>query len=681
MRSVLEIVLVLFLPCISWAAGDSLLADTLEGIPVYEMTGMTVTATRVPSRLSDVPIGTEVIDAEEIDQIGAADAAELLRTGVGVDIKSYGYAGSVSSISIRGSTASQVLVLLDGRPTNSISLGTADLSEATLSDVDRVEVVRGPSSSLYGANALGGVVNVITRPTRDKPSISGMAEFGSYKKQIYSASASSFMGGVGLDLSTYWRDSDGDRENSDYKGRKVSGKLGYSGIEWLKGSLAGAFEWFDLGSPGPVPPEDSIPKYGSEEVTSLFDRQKNRKGYADLSLEMKLGERNKGRAKFYYDRRDMDFHAVYRGWDNETFSYFKAVEDDEYITTVAGADLQIDAYSAPKLRLIIGLDASVSTFDATSVVVNDSTKEETETCWAPSDTLVGFYVESELRPTESISLIGSARHDWSRAYGRRVSPNFGAIFRFGPRLRTKFSVGHAFRAPTLNDLYWPEQEFMGGNPDVRPEIGVGTELRVEWEPLELLDVAASFFQRNVEDLIAWGLAQDAKWRPTNVNEYSSNGVELEFELGPIMNAKLRGHFTYLSALERMPKAVYRYDSQEVELTERRAAFIPETRGWISASYKAPFGFDFLLDASHSGNKVGYFLSSYGFPPPLEEKWLNEVYVLNGRVGFAVGPQYFFIKIENVFDARYGEEFGNKLTDRDYPRPARTFSYGMKLKIK
>ncbi|MFQ5907055.1 MAG: TonB-dependent receptor, partial [bacterium] len=365
MRRVLELVVVVLSPCVCWAAGDSLLADSLEGIPVYEMPGITVTATRVPSRLCDVPLGTQVITAEDIEQIGADDAGELLRTGVGIDMKSYGYAGSVSSISIRGSTASQVLVLLDDRPVNSVSLGTADLSEAALSDVGRVEVVRGPASSLYGANALGGVVNIITNTTTEKPSIRGLAEFGSFGKQVYSVSTKSFVGGIGLNLSTYWRRTDGDRDNGDYDGRNVSGKVSYGGIEWLTADLTGALEWFDLGLPGPVPPRDSVPLYGNEGVTSLFDRQKNQKGYADLSLEMKLGGNGRGRAKFYYDRSDMDFHAVYRGWDSEAFTYFKAVEDDKYLTAVSGANLQIDAYCAPKLRLVVGLDASISSFNAT----------------------------------------------------------------------------------------------------------------------------------------------------------------------------------------------------------------------------------------------------------------------------------------------------------------------------
>ncbi len=677
MKRVVEMIAILLLPYICLAAEESSVVDSLDQIPVYEMPGITVTATRIPRRLSDVPLGTEVITASEIEESGASDVGELLRSGVGVDVKSYGYLGSASFISIRGSASSQVLVLVDGRPINSVSLGVADLSEVTLSDVRRVEVVRGPVSSLWGANALGGVVNIITGSTSEKTSTKGTAEFGSYRKQVYSASASSFLGGLGFNLSTMWRAGDGERDNSDYEGRKFSGKIGYSGIEWLNADLSGALERFELGLPGPIP--DSISKYGNEEVTSLSDRQKNDKRYLDLSVEMKLSEKNRGRAKFYYERREMDCRAVYDGWDSNTFSYYKAIEDDDYLTTVVGTNLQFEVLNAVNDGVVVGFDVAISKFDATQVVLNDSTKEETVTRWTPSDTVFGIYVESHFHPTEMVGLIGSARYDRSWAYGDRISPNAGIIAQFSPSARAKFSIGQAFRAPTLNDLYWPESEWTGGNPDLRPEIGVGMELRVEYEPLELLNVASSVFRRDVENLIVWAPSSDYKWRPTNLNEFHSNGIEVEFELGPISGAKLKGHLTYNYAFQKDQEAGDR--QYDWSLVERRAAFIPKTKGYLSGSYKAPFGLDFLMDVEYTGRRVTYFEDYIGFNPVTVEKWLESAAVVNGNVGFNVGPQYFFIKVDNIFDSRYSEEFGYGLTDRDYPRPGRTFSYGMKIQLK
>lgn len=675
MKRVVEILVILLLPYVCLAAEESSVADSLGPIPVYEMKGITVTATRVPYRLSDVPAGIEVITASQIEQSGASDVGELLRAGVGLDVKSYGYLGSASSISIRGSASSQVLVLVDGRPINSVSLGLADLSEVTLSDVSRVEVVRGPMSSLWGANALGGVVNVITSPTSLAPSVSGIAEFGTHRKQNYGASAASNFGGFGFNLSTYWRNMDGDRDNSDYAGRKVSGKVTYSGLDWLNMDLMGAFEDFEVGLPGPIP--DSTSKYGNEEVTSLFDRQMNDKRYLDLSFEMKVNETNRGRAKFYYDRREMDYHAVYDRWDPNTFSYCKAVEDDDYLTTVVGTNFQFEALNAANDGLVIGLDASISKFDATQVVLNDSTKEETVISWTPSDTVVGIYVESHFHPIEAVGLIGSARYDRSWAYGERISPGAGIIGQLSPRARVKFSIGQAFRAPTLNDLYWPESEWTAGNPDLRPEIGVGMELRLEYEPLELLNVAGSLFRRDVENLVAWAPSSDGKWRPTNLNEFHSNGLEVELEMSPVKGARLNGHLTYIYAFRKDQEAGgFGYDQS---LVERRAAFIPKTKGYLGASYKAPSGLDLLLDVEYTGRRVGYFPDPFTFE--LAEKWLDAATVVNGNVGFNVGPQYFFFKVDNIFDNQYSEEFGSTLKDRDYPRPRRTLSYGMKINLK
>jgi outer membrane cobalamin receptor len=685
MKKSIEIVAVLLMPCLAWAAGESV-PDSLDRIPIYEMPGITVTATRVPARLSDVPLGTQVITGSEIAESGAQDAGELLKSGIGVDVKSYGYVGSVSSVSIRGSTTSQVLVLVDGRPINSVSLGTADLSEIALSDVKRVEVVRGPVSSLYGANALGGVINIITGLGGKSPSLTGRTEFGSHGRLMYGSTASSVLGDLGFDFSANWRAADGERENSDYRAGELWGRLAYSGIEWLKGDITAAIDKSELGLPGPLPAEGSIPKYGSKDVTSLFGRQKDRKGHGDLSLEMRLNETSTARTKFYHDRRYMDYHSVYDGWDASSFSYFKAVEDDDYETVITGASFQLDLQPFRGDRLVAGLDASVSKFDARSSIQNDSTKQEAVTHWVPSDSIAGIYVENEWRPKRIVVLVGSARYDWSRAYGSRVSPSLGLTCNLSSDVRAKASIGRAFRAPTLNDLYWPEQEFMGGNKDVRPENGIGSELRMEYEPFEAMSLAGSVFRRDVQDLIAWAPAPDGKWRPTNVNEFHSKGVEMELKVAPVRAVRIRGNLMYLEASQKN-REVIRYDASfipEYGIVERRAAFVPEVKGSLSASCNLPSGFDFMLGVDHIGRQVSYWqVTDWNKIPPetlTNEKWLNSAAVANGTVGFAIGPEHFFAKVENIFNARSTDMFGSLYEDRDYPRPERVFSYGMDIKL-
>lgn len=687
MKRVPEILLGLLLPLACWSAEELAKDPGEEVVSVHEMEGITVTATRVPIALSEVPIATEVFTSREIEESGASDVGELLESGVGIEVMDQGYMGSVSSMSIRGSSANQVLVLIDGRPANSISLGMADLSEIAIDNVKRVDVVRGPVSSLYGANALGGVVNVLTGSRSSDSRGQGRFEFGSHGKELYSASTSSFWRGLGFDISAQKRRYDGERENSDYWSEKISAKMSYSGIERVKADLAGALEVFDLGLPGPVPKEGEPALYGSEEVTSLSDRQKNFKGYVDLSIGAVVRKGVDGRLKVYYDRRDMDAHSVYQGFDTGSFTPYKAVENDEYIVSSIGTNMQLDTRPFFSTRLVFGLDAVLSELDAVQVVTNDSTGEVTETrWWFPADTTAGLYVETDWHPWRMLGVIGSTRYDWSQAYGSRVSPSIGLVYKPRHNARLKLSAGNAFRAPTLNDLYWPESPYARGNPDVKPEYGFGGEVRAEYEPIRHVSLSTSVFLREVDDLIEWSPDENWVWRPTNVNEFSSRGVELEIELEPVVDARVRGHISFISATQRSEETVA-YDEYFMPvygMVERTAAFRPGSEASVGASYKAPFGFDFQLGLDHTGRRVSYWqkvdTTGGSWEPVTKEKWLDERFLTNAGVGFHLGPQYFFVRVDNVFDADYDEQFGYELEDRNYPGPRRTYNFGMKLAL-
>jgi outer membrane receptor for ferrienterochelin and colicin len=518
------------------------------------------------------------------------------------------------------------------------------------------------------------------------PHAEGRAEFGSHGKEIYSGSASSLWKGLGFNLSARRRTGDGNRENSDYEGERISAKMTYSGIDRLRADLTGSVEVFELGLPGPVPEAGVAPAYGSEQVTSLFDRQKNFKGYVDLSADANVRKGVDGRLKVYFDRRDMDFFSVYEGFDMVSFTPYRAIEEDEYVMTSLGTNLQVDAQPLSEIRLVLGADANLSDLDAEQVITNDSTGEVTETRWSPADTTVGLYAEAELSLIGALGVTGSARYDWSQAYGSRISPSIGLVYDLDRSARLKLSAGRAFRAPTLNDLYWPESSFAGGNPDVGPEDGFGGELRAEYEPVQSVAVHASGFLREVDDLIEWSPDENWVWRPDNINQFSSRGLEFGLELASMERLRLRSHFTYLSATQKNEEIVS-YDQFFTPVygsVERRAAFRPETEGSITATYDAPFGLEFRAGLNYTGERVSYWqqVDTTGgtWEPVTVEKRLEGRFLARGGVGFHLGPQYFFLRVENIFDDSYSEQFGYALNDRNYPALRRTFTYGLKLTL-
>ncbi|MGI6038032.1 MAG: TonB-dependent receptor, partial [Limnochordia bacterium] len=122
-----------------------------------------VTASRIPQGILDAPVAVSIVTAEEIEASGVQTVEDALRLVSGLTIRSQGPVGSQASVSLRGSTSAQVLVLVDGRPINCPRSGGVDLSNIPTGNVERIEVLKGPASALYGADALAGVINIITK--------------------------------------------------------------------------------------------------------------------------------------------------------------------------------------------------------------------------------------------------------------------------------------------------------------------------------------------------------------------------------------------------------------------------------------------------------------------------------------------------------------------------------------
>ena len=172
-----------------------------------------------------------VISEEEIKNSDAKNVGEVLenKTGI-VEVSKYGTLGSLSELRIRsgGSSSKQVLLMIDGRPVNDISGGSSNLSEIPTENIEKIEVLRGPSSALYGANALGGVVNIITKKaTTQKPKTEIGLNYGSFNTQNYNFNFSAMPGKANIFLAGSKNLTDGFRDNSDYDSTNLSAKIGY----------------------------------------------------------------------------------------------------------------------------------------------------------------------------------------------------------------------------------------------------------------------------------------------------------------------------------------------------------------------------------------------------------------------------------------------------------------------
>jgi vitamin B12 transporter len=637
------------------------------------MEEIVVTATRYPESLKDVALATVVIDKDELEELHPFSLTEVLKYYAGIDIKDYGTHGAVSTIMVRGIQANGVLVLINGHPLNSISAGIADLSSINSHSIERIEIIKGPVSSLYGANALGGVVNIITTKKYEKPEIH-LKTIPSTNNIDELLQTKDFYvdGGLPFDKAYVgatggYTSSDGYRSNSDMTHYHVQGRFGYENKKFeIISSIV--YDDKEYGLPGPKPLIDSthpVPQFGDSTVTSLFDRQDDLVILGDLAINWHIIDDLDWNNTFFADRKRMNFHTTYAGWLADTI-----IEDFDYLTHTLGLN-SIFTLDINDSKVVFGIDAHYDTLKTAK-----NSEQTGDTIWNASSYNIGAWFELK-KNFNAITLIPSFRFDKNSEFGNFISPQIGFISSFFPNLLVKISIGKAFRAPTFNDLYWP----IYGNPDLKPEHGWSYETRFEISPLPNLFAALSLYMRNIKDRIFWLPGEDGMWQPQNVNHIAIKGLEIELrsEINEMIEFSLEG--TYIDAKQKNNEIVYDYydwmaDTSLVliEEIERDAAFTPKYTVSSTFNFRLPYESTFNLTGTYVGERVNYY-SNYTDDYPnvlMDTKTLDAYFVFN-----AVLSKKFFtflivsLGAKNLFDTEYALQFGNSIEDLNYSMPGRT----------
>lgn len=636
-----------------------------------------VTATKTPMPIRDIPLSVSVITRDELMGSNAKTVGELLfdMGGPGIYILSYGSSPRASSsVSIRGSRPTQVLVLLDGVPINSISSGVADLSSVPIAVVERIELVKGPTSHIYGANALGGVINVVTKKPSEKPKLDFSASFGSYGTGIAQVDGGWTVGPLGSSLSCFISRSGGIRDNSDYIGGS-----GSFGLSWrsktLSLSLSSFLSGSDFGVPGPVPPEGSKPKYGSDNASSLFDRIKDSSMLFKLSAKWEPTKRTEMELDIYPNLGWMQYKTRYDDWMT-----MKAVDEtDSYRTNIYGALFQLKT-SIPFGFLLGGVEGRFEGFSARTEKVEVDSGEKLELSpWEKSQLTGASWVEAKLEPSKFFSSLIGLRLDNNSRYGISISPSASLILRPIRVLSAKASFGRAFKAPTFNDLYWPGS----GNPDLKPEYGTAYEAGLELA-LENVVVRTTAFRRDVRDMIAWVPGEGGLWKPMNVNRLMTNGLELEGGVSYLRWLELVASWTLLDSKQRNEEVIYSdwaTGETRTEMVERRAAFIPWGELEMGLRMRIFSGTLLSITGHWRSDVVNYYPNYLNSPNvTMDKKVIPSYFIISFKLvqRFLGGKGNLSLGVDNLLDSEIRTQFGNQIGDRDYPMPRRCFSLSLGL---
>ena len=471
-----------------------------------------VTAERTPQPVSESISSATVITAKDIREQGAQTVADVMRLVPGLTLRQSGQPGAAAKVKIRGTDSEQTLVLVDGqRVTSSAFIDGMDLSKFPVTDVSRIEVIRGPVSSLYGSEAIGGVINIITKQSAGSGGDATLS-FGDNGRTERTLSLRSGDSPVKWHLTGSLPEYSGECPNSDYSATNLSARITLPTIKGWQVSLRGEDYHDSLGLPG------------VEASPSPNDHQWWDRTTMDLSAVRDMGN---GQLECRINTADQKRRQINPDW---------ALDSDITGKTDAG---EITYRSGEGThQWVAGMEYRKENYNDIEGGVAVRDKDIINR---------GLFVQDRISIGPKIGLVLGARLDDHSTAGNRLTPRMGVSYALAPKMHLRASYGEAFRAPSLVELYY-NGTYGTGNPDLRPEKSKQLEAGVSLERGDdAFDIAV--FTNKVRDQIDWVVVNPLTWEGTyeNISRASQRGIEFSWERRFVRSTSLGLSYTYLDA--------------------------------------------------------------------------------------------------------------------------------------
>ncbi|NWF99301.1 MAG: TonB-dependent receptor [Nitrospirae bacterium] len=453
-----------------------------------------VTATKIEEPLYDIPNDITVITKKQIENGSYTNISEILKNVTGLHLFEYGNKGSSASISLRASTSAQVLVLIDGKRLNKPGDGQVDINALSIpiENIERIEILRGASSALYGADAMGGVINIITRiPEQAKTSFS--ASYGRFVTKELNFNTSQRINKAGFYLSLSKNTSAGFRENSEYDSESASIKIAYDISKDIRADISFDYNFRDAGVPGSL--SWLTPKANEKDKNFL----------AGINIK--------------YKDSVMKIYS-----HNSTIDYMNpGLEDNIHKNHVLGFDLQHSMYIGSANLFTGGIEILEEDIDSTNNL------NENDSIGRHSRTRKGIFLQNETFLKKYLILTLGLRYD-SISSEDRFSPKASLLIKLPYQTNISFSAGQGFRVPEMNALYWPDTGWAEGNPDLKSEKSTEYEVNIQKFFGSFANIRAVGFLKQSKDLIQWQETSPFKWSPVNISKTRVIGFETESNL-------------------------------------------------------------------------------------------------------------------------------------------------------
>ncbi len=608
-----------------------------------------VTATRIETPRREVASSITVVPVEALISRGRRTVAEALADVAGLSGFQYGGPGGAVSLSIRGANSEHTLVLLDGVEINDPMnpSRSSDLAHLSLAQVERLEVLRGPQSPLYGSDAMGGVVNIITRRGRGRPrfTLSGSAGSLASRTGTFGVSGSTARVHYAAGVSYYGSDGisaassayAGNSERDGYRNFTFQGRAGLTPGPNFEAEVVvrGVGAKSDLdGFGGP---------YG-DDPNSLQD-------YRSALV------RGQAKARLFSGRWEQTFAVSYVGAERRNDNPVDAAHPDEsekglFESGLAKAEWLNTLLLGPSHTLVVGAEAERE---------NGRSDYEYRSAWGlsesdfPSRTAdnAAVFAQDQWRVAGRLFLTAGARVDrHSRAgtaFTYRLAPAF-VVAETGTTLRATY--GTAFKAPSLYQLLAPRTSWGPiGNPGLAPERAAGLDAEIEQEALGgRFVLSAGAFRTDFRNLIVFDTAAGY----VNIGLARTRGLEFGLETRPLEGARLQVHYTTLESRDR--------DTGEALLRRPRNKLGVEAEARLFGKLTA------AVTLMRAGSREDLDFSSY----PSRRVTLAPYTLLGADLSLPVGGGLeLLVRLDNLLGARYETVWG-------YGSPGFTAAAGFRL---
>jgi vitamin B12 transporter len=566
--------------------------------PVHAAPGddaIVVTASRQPARASELLSDVTVVGREEIEAAGpSASLTDVLAAQPGLEIASNGGPGTMSSVYLRGgANATHTVLLIDGIRANSATTGSPNWSYVPLQQIERIEILRGAASSLYGSDAIGGVIQIFTKKGSGPAKFNAEAGFGSHGTAAVSAGVSGGYQGWSYSLQAAKQRTHGfsatnsaytyfNSDRDGYRNTSASGSLAYTfakdqelGIKFL---YADGKNDYDNGA---VPP-GAVDNYNKQRLSAFSLYSFNRINNFWTST-LRVGQ-------------SVDNYRSYGpvAWDN-----------NEVRTRQTQYQWQND-FRLPVGSALLAIERLEEKVDGTTAYDRDKRNVNSVIAgWK------GNFAAHRLQL--------NLRRDDNSQYGDKTTGFASYGYQFSDAWRANVSYGTAFHAPTFNQLYFP----LYGNPNLKPETAKNKEIALHYEAGGH-HASITAYQNDVKNLVA----SNSSYQLENIDKVRLRGVTLAYG-GQLLNLDVKASVDFQDPRDRVKDKTLVYRS-------RRSArlSVGQRRG--------PFDWNLELQA-HSKRYINTSYSREG----------GGYALLNLQAGYRFAPDWTaFIRANNVLDKKY-----------------------------